>query len=302
MKAMSFNNVTTDEEVTTHMQTRGIGRGNVNPHALLEPVIAKLAVLYPLWTFKGSGHMSVGNDSVWLYSFAISCDDELLGKIERRYEGRDYQICVTNDRIKASLERGTFYKTKASDKAIAKVKKMFSPKTTQESAHSARESAAKAAQTAEWNKTCEKDDAHDVVLRAAKKFVMGPGFDMFMEYVKTHYPRQEYDLLATKNEVVTKAAEDLVTITAVREVLRNGKGGAVVTRRGGTYVLEGGDKLEICDDNTLPEWVRNRIGMLKLIERDQFVSGLGMRATENVFVLVKPEEENLTTVTEGEAK
>ena len=300
MKAMSFNNVTTDEEVTTHMQTRGIKRSNVNPHALLEPVIAKLAMLYPTWTFKGSGHMSMGNDSVWLYSFAISCDDELLGKIERRYEGRDYQICVTNDRIKDSLERGTFYKTKASDKAIAKVKKMFNPKTTQEVANASQESAAKVAHSAQWNKTREKDDAYDIVRRAAIKYVMGAGFDMFTAYVKNNYPAQEYELIKLKHETADNARKDLETIFKVQSVIAGTERGTIVTSRGGTYVVAGSDNIEICDNNTLPEWVRGRLGMLKLIEPSQFLSEMGMRSSANTFVIIEPE--NLTTVTEGETK
>jgi hypothetical protein len=291
---MEFTNVVVSEEVVTFKQK--MPTSTVSAHPLLEPVIAKLAMLYPLWTFTANGTASM--HSVVLTQFTVACDGEKLGTIERRYEGRDYQICVTNERIKASMERSGFYKTMNPDKAVAKVKKMFSPKTTKESAHSAREAAGKAAQTAEWNKTREKDDAHDIVLRAAKKFVMNEGFSIFMDYAKTHYPRQEHELLVSKMETFEAAKQDLVTITAVREVLRNGKGGAVISRRGATYVVEHSDNVEICDDNTLPEWVRNRIGLLKLIEPEQFVSDTGMRATANTFVVLAPE--NLTTVTEGE--
>lgn len=295
MKAMGFTNVVVTEEVATFKQK--MPTTTVSVHPLLEPVIAKLAVLYPLWTFTGNGTANM--HSIVLTHFTVACDGEKLGTIERRYEGRDYQICVQNERIRASMERSGYYKTMISDKAVAKVKKMFSPKTTKESAQSAREAAAKAAQTADWNKSRERDDAQDILSKAGKKFVMGEGFPIFMEYVRTHYPPQEYELLKTKIETVESAKQDLVTITAVREVLQSRKSGAVVSRRGSTYVVEQGDSTEICDDNTLPEWVRNRIGLLKLIEVNQFVSNTGMRATANTFVLIKPEDENLTTVSEG---
>jgi len=298
MKAMEFTNVVANADAVTHLQKNNLPADAVRVHALLEPVIAKLAMLYPLWTFTGAGHLSLNTETVLLSLFTVECDGEVLGVIERRYEARDYQICITNERIKASMERTSYYKTMNADKAVAKVKKMFSPKTTKEMAKSAREAANKAAQSAEWNKTRERDDAHDILVRAGKKFVMGDGFPVFMEYVRTHYPLQEYELLKTKMDTTERAKEELVTIEAVRKILRDKVGGAVVSKRGATYVVEHGDNTEICDDNTLPEWIRNRIGLLKLIEPDQFVSSTGMRATTNTFVIIEPE--NLTTVTQGE--
>ena len=295
MKATEFNNVVLSEEVLEFQ--RKMPTHVVEAHPMLEPVIAKLAVLYPLWRFRGSG--TANNHSIVLTHFTVTCDGEKLGAIERRYEGREYQICVTNDRIKARLERSNYYKTMIPDKAVAKVKKMFGPNDTQETAKLARNKAASVAQDAEWSKSREMGEADEIVQRAAKKYVMGVGFETFMAYVKDHYPAQEHDLLVTKSEVATKAREELETIRGVKSVISTQRTGAVVTRRGGTYVVEQKDKVEICDDNTLPEWIRSRIGMLKLIEPKQFVSDLGMRADENVFVLIEP---NLTDVTEGETK
>jgi len=176
---------------------------------------------------------------------------------------------------------------------------MFGPNDTQEMAKIARNKAGAVAQDAEWSKNREMGEANEIVQRAAKKYVMGAGFEAFMAYVKDHYPAQEYNLLMTKHEVAEKARVELETIHATKDVISTQRRGAVVTRRGNTYVVEQNDKVEICDDNTLPEWIRSRIGMLKLIEPAQFVSDLGMRANENVFVMIEP---NLTDVTGGETK
>jgi hypothetical protein len=300
MSAISFNNVVLDSDTEKFVNINSIAKDKVHAHPLLEPVIEKLAVLYPLWKFLGAGGQSItSRDEVWLTNFSVSCDGEQLGTISRRYEGREYQICVENDRIKAKMERGRFYKTLSADKAIAKAKKTFGPKDTQELAGVSREAASKVAQTAMWNKEREKSSAEEIVKRAAYKYVMGEGFATFLAYTKDNLPAQEHALLVEKQEVSDRAAEDMKTIFKVREVLQQRENGAVVTRRGDMYVVEHKDKVEICDDNTLPEWVRSRIGMLKLIEAEQFVSDLGMRAGLNTFVVIEP---NLTTVTEGEAK
>ena len=300
MSAMNFSNVVLESETDKFVNLHKVEKNKVLAHPMLEPVIEKLAVLYPLWKFEGSGHQSLTNQGVvYLTMFMVSCDGEPLGVITRRYEGRDYQICVTNERIKAKMERTNYYKTKDPIKAVAKVKKMFGPNDTQEMARVARGKAGAVAQDAEWSKSRELSEATDVVQRAAKKYVMRAGFNAFMAYVKDNYPAQEYDLLVTKHEVAEKARVELETIKATKDVISTQKKGAVVTRRGNTYVVEQNDKMEICDDNTLPEWIRSRIGMLKLIEPAQFVSDLGMRANENVFVLIEPD---LTSVTEGETK
>jgi len=303
MSAMNFSNVVLESDTEKYVSVNSVAKDKVLAHPMLEPVISKLAMLYPLWKFEGSGHHSLSHQGVvYLTVFTVSCDGEPLGVIARRYEGRDYQICVTNDRIKAKLERTNYYKTLSADKAIAKVKKMFGPNDTQEVARIARSKAASVAQDAEWSKNRELGGAEEIVQRAAKKYVMGAGFETFMAYVKDHYPAQEYELLVTKHEVAERARTELTTINATKRVISTQKKGAVVTRRGSTYVVEHSDKVEICDDNTLPEWIRSRIGMLKLIEPAQFVSDLGMRASETVFVLIEPPEANLTNVTEGETK
>lgn len=300
MSAMNFSNVVLESETDKFVNLHKVEKNKVLAHPMLEPVIEKLAVLYPLWKFEGSGHQSMNSQgTVYLTMFMVSCDGEPLGVITRRYEGRDYQICVTNERIKAKMERTNYYKTKDPIKAVAKVKKMFGPNDTQEMARVARGKAGAVAQDADWSKSRELSDASEVVQRAAKKYVMGAGFETFMAYVKNHSPTQEYELLVTKHEVAEKARTELETIKATKDVISMQKRGAVVTRRGNTYVVEQSDRVEICDDNTLPEWIRSRIGMLKLIEPAQFVSDLGMRANENVFVLIEP---NLTDVTEGETK
>ncbi len=300
MSAMNFSNVVLESDTDKFVSTHRIEKNKVLAHPMLEPVISKLAVLYPLWKFEAAGHQSLTNQgTIYLTMFTVSCDGESLGTITRRYEGRDYQICVTNDRIKSKLERTNYYKTMIADKAVAKVKKMFGPNDTQEMAKIARNKAGAVAQDAEWSKNREMGEANEIVQRAAKKYVMGAGFGAFMAYAKDKLPAQEHELLVNSREVSERASEELVTINKVRDVIQQRENGAVVTRRGNTYVVEHKDKVEICDDNTLPEWVRGRIGMLKLIEPEQFVSDLGMRAGPNTFVVIEPD---LTTVTEGETK
>jgi hypothetical protein len=300
MSAINFNNVMLENDMEKFISAHKVAIDKVYVHPMLEPVIAKLAVLYPLWRFVGEGQQSMtSQNAVWLTKFEVLCDGERLGEISRRYEGHDYQICVSNDRIKSKMERSNYYKTKDAIKAIAKVKKMFGPRDAQELAEVSREDAKKIAQTAAWNKEREKGAADEIVRRAAHKYVMGVGFDTFMAYVKDNYPPQEHSMLIEKREVVEQTTEDMKTIVKVQQVLGQQKNGAVVTRRGNTYVVEHKDRVEICDDNTLPEWVRSQIGMLKLIEAEQFVSDSGMRAGANTFVIIEP---NITNVIEGETK
>jgi hypothetical protein len=47
--------------------------------------------------------------------------------------------------------------------------------------------------------------------------------------------------------------------------------------------------VDLFDDNTLPDWMRGKLGMLKLVAVEQFVSDTGCRVNDETFVLIVEE-------------
>ena len=299
MHAMTLTNVVMTDNLRQRVASSS---PQVLAHSQLEPVIFKLATLNPTWKFTADSSGTIGgNDSrIFCTDFHVSCDGEPLGRIFRRYESRDYQICVQNDRIAKSMERSPyFYKTKDPAKAIAKVKKYFSPQTTPERIELARKAAGDAVREADWSKTRELRQATDKVEKAAIDYVMHDGFEVFMEFVKERSPSQ-YDELRKSRDTVMETEFELQTIDMVQKVLGGTHPGVVVIRHGSNYIVTvRGGATAIYNDQTLPEWMRGGLGMLKLIEKGQFITQTGMRATDDTFVLIG---EDLTDVSEGESK
>jgi hypothetical protein len=54
--------------------------------------------------------------------------------------------------------------------------------------------------------------------------------------------------------------------------------------------------VELYDDNTLPVDMRMKLGMLKLVNDEQYITDIGCKVTSEIFVLLVDE---LTNVSEG---
>ena len=57
-----------------------------------------------------------------------------------------------------------------------------------------------------------------------------------------------------------------------------------------------GDNVELYDDNSLPLDVRMKMGMLKLVQDEEYLTDVGCRVTSEIFVLLV---DDLTNVSEG---
>jgi hypothetical protein len=71
---------------------------------------------------------------------------------------------------------------------------------------------------------------------------------------------------------------------------------ALVVKDTGKYLVKIGDNVELYDDNTLPVDMRMKLGMLKLVNDEQYITDIGCKVTSEIFVLLV---DNLTNVSEG---
>jgi hypothetical protein len=55
---------------------------------------------------------------------------------------------------------------------------------------------------------------------------------------------------------------------------------------GGKYLAQIGSDVQIWDDNTLPVELRGKLGLLKLVNNRQFVSDVGCRVEDDVFIVI----------------
>jgi hypothetical protein len=254
---------------------------------LIDPVVQRLAVLNPLWRFVVESvtyDNSTEPQSLKVTDFKVMEAGEELGTISREYHGSNYVIQISNERIGKDRVRRGGYKTTDADKAILKAKKMFFKLKPSERIDKAMKDASGVIHQQARRKDREKYDHANTIQTAAHKFIMGTGFSLFLEHIKTMAESEQIKIYKAQAEY-ERIGEEMLTIDKVKSQFENGKT-ALVIKDDGKYLVKIGDAIQLYDNNTLPEDMRGKLGMLKLVEAEAFVSNVGCRINDEVFVLV----------------
>ena len=280
MNIFEFNNVTLSPDVVKD----GYAKGSLKAHTLLKQTIVKLAPMYPLWQFVVP-KVLMGDE---VNTFKVVANGEELGSISRLYHGRDYVVAVTNHRISESRTRGSEYKTKDVDKAVLKVKKTFSPRNPKERLAEAQKEADRLINNQENGKDRALEKHKYNIREAMLSYVQGAGYAGFLAHAHTLEPRVRDQVLAN----IEGEKELRMEVKSIEEIRRQFENqiAALVVRDSGKYLVRIDDNVQIYDDNTLPESMKRNLGMLKLVDAGFFLSGVGCRVNDEVFVVSANEE------------
>lgn len=230
-----------------------------------------LAKEYPLWTFKMYSYRS----------FEVLKDGESLGYVGEEWYGRNYALFVRNDRIAQQNERKNAYHTQDISKAMLRVKKMFSPMTLTERVSKAREQAHTVLMRQERG-THRLMETHDAPIR---KSLMEYARENFSQYVLWLKERHDLTMLAHLKEL-EDAKVDMATIQEAQSAFASKGKHALIVLADGKYIVKVLDNVQLYDDTTLPVDLRGKLGMLKLVEDEQMVTGIGCRVSNEIFVVL----------------
>jgi hypothetical protein len=293
MNTLSLSNIVVGEDLQKSLDKEGLKLTGV--YWMLDPVVSRLASLNPLWTFviNNSG-LGMGSSRV-ASGFTVKLDGEELGTIGLSYMGnRGRVISIANDRIGKGRQRSDSYRTEDADKAILMAKKMFGKMNPSERISKAKDAAERVVSRASWNKERERTQHQSVLKAEMLAWVENNGYQTFMEFI------EKEALLATKKKVLHAEEKielldtEMKTIEKVQEDFSNNKT-ALVVKDLGKYLVKIGDNVELYDDNTLPLDMRMKMGMLKLVEDEQYLTDVGCKVSSEIFVLLV----DLTNVSEG---
>jgi tetrahydromethanopterin S-methyltransferase subunit B len=289
MNTLELSNV----EISANLQEQLTERKNrgdfheVYIHKVIDPVIQRLATLNPLWRFVATDWGYGGNNRLALTSFSVLEHGEEMGKISREHHGRNEVIHIANERIAKTRERTTGYSTVDADKAVLKAKKMFFKLKPNERVEKALKDAESVIGKQKRLKEREQYTADGVVKNAAHGFIMGTGFHLFLAHIKT-CAESERNKIENAMQEKLRLDDEMMTIEKAKAAFEANKT-ALVIKDGGKYLVKIGDKVDMFDDNTLPDWMRSKLGMLKLVAAEQFVSDTGCRVNDETFVLMVEE-------------
>ena len=294
MNTLSLSNIVVGEDLQKSLDKEGLKLTGV--YSMLDPVVSRLASLNPLWTFviNNSGQ-NMGSSRV-ASGFIVKLDGEELGTIGLSYMGqRGKVIAICNDRIGRGRQRSDSYRTVDADKAILMAKKMFSKMNPNERIQKAKDAAERVVSRASWNKERDRTQHQGNIKNEMLVWAETKGNAMFLEYLKTEAIPSLRHKVTTSMEKVALLDTEMKTIEKVQEDFSNSKT-ALVVKDTGKYLVKIGDKVDLYDDNTLPLDMRMKMGMLKLVEDEQYLTDVGCKVSSEIFVLLVDE---LTNVSEG---
>jgi hypothetical protein len=239
-----------------------------------------LAMANPLWRFVVTDTMSGWRP----VNFSVIDSGETIGKIGRQYYRGDYKLSLTNDRISNARERTSSYRTGDVDKAILMAKKMFFRLKPNERIDKAYEQAKQVMVNQHHEKNREHRYSERETESLAVKFIMGTGFPIFLAHVNG-LPEHERKPILKKMEQTRKFKEDMLTIESIKDKFGS-EHTALIIKDEGKYMVKIGQDVQLYDDNTLPVEMRGKLGMLKLVEAEHFISSVGCRINDEIFVVL----------------
>ena len=287
MNTLSFSNVVINENLKKDLDKEGLKLTGV--YGMLDPVVSRLASLNPLWTFViVNTTYDTGKDRV-ASGFTVKLDGEELGQIGLSYMGsKGRVITISNDRIGRGRTRSDSYRTTDADKAVLTAKKMFGKMNPTERIQKAKDAAERVVTRASWNKERERTASQSKIQSELLLWAMGKGHAMFLEYIdKEAQPQVKHNITTHMGKLEVLDTE-MKTIEKVQEDFGNNKT-ALVVKDSGKYLVKIGDNVDLYDDNTLPQDMRMKVGMLKLVEDEQYLTDVGCKVTSEIFVLLVDE-------------
>ena len=288
--AMTLSNVTFSDKLLNGRRKSDFDFVVEKP---LNEIMWKVITENPTWEFRVPEYYAQIKSAtadekarITVSKFAVFKDGEEIGKIDRdyRYDQGGHVFSITSNAIRMERERISAYRTKDAKKALAAIKKTFSNKSVAERVSEALGEAARVVSRQAGQKRGNHQSALHSLIPLMRSFAFVQHPDEFKKYAVIS--GQAHNLAKIKE---TEA--EMLTVTDIESKFKADKGTSLVLLSNGKYVVKTGDEVQLYDDNTLPLDMRGKLGMLKLVEPEQMIEGVGCRATTEVFVLLTAERE-----------
>jgi hypothetical protein len=199
-------------------------------------------------------------------------------------KGNVSTLLIHNDRIEKERERAQGFSTKDVKAALRAINKQFYDKTTEEVVDEAMVNSSNTLSDAYRSFRNKEYKVRNQIESYAVDYVLEHARESFATFVDGKGNK----LSGTTMNMLADMAEaqaHMNTITEVQTLFQNDKT-ALVIRTQDKYILCIDKDVKLCDDSTLPDNIKPKLGMLKLVEKGQVISNTGCRVNEETFVVV----------------
>lgn len=254
--------------------------------SLMIPFVYELSVKRPRWVFR---HDASSHEfwRVWIYEG----DNQPLGKmwLERDYRGNNYRYIVANKRIAAAMERKQHIATTKTDVAVKTVLKYFYSQTLEEQIEAPLATAHGFFNRVHYQHMQDVRPHNHAINDAFSRFIRSDIVqDLFRAMIADDPVLDQHDRAKARLSGLAMQTEQL------RSDLQKGDA-VLILRVGGEYVVRRLDNVQLHNDTNLPAELREPFGLLKLVDPDHAVDGIGARISEDVFVITKEAINGRTT-------
>lgn len=245
----------------------------------LGEVLNTLLVNNPTWRFSMTRLSGYLQETVNAHQVDIRHQDgEFLGCLKVEYMRGAYMTVVHSERLKNNRSATSDVK-----RALGIIKKAFMKSSVSERIDKAESGAASVISSAYSHFRYKSAKPKQELEGFAFDMVMAQRAEEFSKFLSS-LGRQE--LLPEYREL----RMELETVDKVR-IAFEGKRTALVIPDDGKYIVKIGDDVQLYTADTLPEQLRGRLGLLKLVNDNQMVTNAGCRVSDTVFVVLIDNEE-----------
>jgi len=249
----------------------------------LAPLIEALALKNPEWKFEATYTSRKLVDSGVIYTverMKVINKYEEIGQVGLDYTRAGKRFYINNHRVENMRERGSGVKTTDLNKALRHVDKFFGLKDLEEKLEEAKNQAYNMGS----NVAREKYYIYQNIWRSLEE----PARQFILENMEA-FTAATKDVNAV--EKFPEALHEMDNANFVSELIRKDKTYLVLID-GMNYSMAFGKKpSETMTSEQLPTFIRQGVGMLKLVEVGNIITNIGLRVAENTFVVLPPSEE-----------
>ncbi len=250
----------------------------------LDKLITDAAKANPMWVFTPVNAFTNTLNEISVSAFKVEQDGAILGVVSIDYARGNNGIRLSNDRIQDTKSTGRGVFTSDMKKAASLLKKFFAMPSTAERLKKAQDLATHTIDRA-LRVTTRAHQANEHYLNLKMlNYAKNEGMMQFAMHLKATHDSEGLALI----EKTQKAEHEMLTVQDVRDAFSHDKTSMVIVVDK-NYVVKTGDNVQLYDDNTLPEHLRGKLGMLKLVEPEAVVTGIGCRVSVDSFVIVNDE-------------
>lgn len=259
----------------------------INAPNKLAKVVWELATTHPTWSFytaAGNGRSGV---SFRTEQFTVRIDNEIVGSLHHLYYRGDYCVGISNGRVGKKLEHGNIMRTKDEAKAVQLAKKYFGKLTVHEIAETAEGLMKGAVNHVAYSHERKVRDMREPFDRIARHYIFEEGLTQFKEYLATQTTRPDSSKLLNSLDDLFETMREKTVVDKFVAMYKNNQTCTVILN-GGTYIVKhASGEINSFIDEELPDYLRGKVGLLKLSKVGQIVDGVGFRADEKTFEVVK---------------